>query len=434
MSRVITITGLAFGGRGVGRINGKAVFVPYAAPGDEAEVEIVSEKKGYSEAVITGLLKSSAGRAEPLCRYYGLCGGCSWQHLSYETQAAWKQRILGDALERIGGIKDVAFDEPALSRSPFHYRGRARLHSRGGRMGFYEAGSRRLVDVDECPLLEPPVNEAFRELRKALNGKAPFDEVEIAAGADGKTAAAFHVRGRPDNGFIKTIGRAAVIAGFEIINAANGRRVWSQGETLLAGGVMGMAIAAGVSGFSQVNRAQNEVMAAKAVEYAGLTGAERVLDLYCGAGNLSLPLALRAGRVTGVEADREAVKQAGRNAGLNNIVNAAFHASDAAGWLRRGARPFKNEDKEIRENVKILERGGPDVVILDPPRDGEGGAARLLGESRIPRIVYVSCNPPALARDARLLARSGYRLSRAGLIDMFPQTYHIESIARFDLA
>ncbi|MBI5884993.1 MAG: class I SAM-dependent RNA methyltransferase [Deltaproteobacteria bacterium] len=420
--KTIKITGLAFGGNGVGRMddNGKVVFVPLTAPGDEAVVEITAEKKRFAEGALKEIINASPERVEPSCRWYGACGGCSWGHLTYNAQVDWKARILEDTLRRLGGISGVPFDEPARSPAPFHYRCRARFHCADGHIGFYGARSREVVPIDECPLLEERVNAAYAAIREAIasTDDRSVESVVIGAGAEGPAAAALHVHGRQNPALVKALARTEAIKGFEVRQAASGKLISTHGTVALASNISGVEIASGVSVFSQANRAQNRVLVDKVVEYAGLSGAERVVDLYCGCGNLSLPLALRAGFVTGVESEAAAVEYAKANAARNMPGNTAFHAAGAAAWLER--------------NVKALEKDGTDVIILDPPRDGEFDAARTIARLRPSRVVYVSCAPPALARDAGHLALNGYRLTRAGLIDMFPQTYHVESIVRLD--
>jgi len=420
--KTVKITGLAYGGNGVGRMDndGKVVFVPLTAPGDTAVVEITAEKKRFAEGALKEIIKAGPERIEPACRWYGACGGCSWGHLQYGAQVEWKARMLEDTLKRLGGISGISFDEPARSSAPFHYRCRARFHCADGQIGFYAAKSREVVPIDACPLLEERVGAAYAGIREALASAdaSCVESVVIGVGAEGPAAAAFHIHGRLNPALDKAMARVSAIKGFEVRQAASGRLVSTHGDVLLASSVSGFEITSGVSVFSQANRAQNKALVDKVIDYAGLAGTERVVDLYCGCGNLSLPLADRASFVTGVEAQAPAVDYARANAARNRLENTAFHCAGAAAWLEK--------------NVKALEKDGADVIILDPPRDGEYETARLLARLKPSRVVYVSCAPPALARDVGHLARNGYRLTRSGLIDMFPQTYHVESIVRLD--
>lgn len=426
-SSIIEITSLAYGGKGLGRLDGKVVFVPFTAPGDVAEVEITSDKKGFSEGRVKSLLTPSPLRTEPVCPFYGRCGGCSLQHMRYEAQLEWKGRILDETLRRIGKVEGIEFDKPVPSPGPFHYRSRARFHVNGPRAGFFEEGSHRIVDMDSCPLLHPLVDETFLDFKRSvLSLKVRPDIYSFEVGlseTDQKTVVS--MLAAPSSGFDwgGLLKKVKHLKGFEVWapkdNSRRGRFVASEMDTDLRYQAGGIDFSAGIGVFSQVNSQQNRIMVEKVAEFAGLTGKENVLDLYCGVGNLSLPLAGRAMRVTGVEASPQAVAGARENARRNAIENAVFHEADAPIWLK--------------QNLKELERQGPDVLILDPPRGGEPQIAESLSGARPGHIVYVSCSPPTLARDVRKLAALGYRVFRAVLVDMFPQTYHIESVLGLEI-
>ena len=427
MSSVIEITSLAYGGKGLGRIDGKVVFVPFTAPGDVAEIEITADKKGFSEGRVTNLITPSPLRVEPECQFYGRCGGCSLQHMSIDAQLEWKQRILDETLRRIGKLEGVEFDRPIASPSPFNYRSRARFHVDGGRAGFFEAGSHRVVDMDSCPLLDPLVNETFLDFKQSvLSVKVRPVIYSFEAGIsedDGRTV--ISILAAPSGGFdwVEFLKPVRHLKGFEVWvmkdRTRKGKFVRAEKDTRLVYTAGGVRFSAGISVFSQVNAAQNRAMVDKVAEFAGLSGKESVLDLYCGVGNLSLPAAKRAARVTGVESSAQAVEEARANARRNAMENAVFHEGDAALWLK--------------QNLKSLERDGFDVLILDPPRGGEPQIAESLSTARPARIVYISCSPPTLGRDIRQLTGLGYNVSRAVLVDMFPQTYHIESILGLEL-
>ncbi|MBI5903670.1 MAG: class I SAM-dependent RNA methyltransferase [Deltaproteobacteria bacterium] len=430
MEHIVQITSLAYGGKGVGRIGGKVVFVPYTAPGDEARVEIIEEKKGFSEGALKGLVTPSPLRQAPSCGLYGVCGGCTLQHIGYAHQLEWKQKILEDSLKRIGGIEDIPFDPPAGSPEVFNYRSRARFQVEGGRWGFFEPRSHRVAPMDDCPLLDPVINDVFARIKSIFSsgkaGKAPpVFAVDIGSDEAGdKAVAAFHVTEETGYPWEGLLGEAGRLKGLEVwagrpFRREKGERVLSLGDVLLNYEASGIRYGAGISVFSQVNRPQNRALMERVVEYSALEGNERVLDLFSGAGNLTLPIARRAGDTVGVEDSPEACVQASGNAALNSIVRVGFIASQAVEWLER--------------NAKTLEKDGFDVVVLDPPRGGELSAARALSLLRPKKIIYVSCSPPTLARDISLLAGRGYRVARAGLFDMFPQTFHIESVIRLDL-
>ncbi|OGP15463.1 MAG: 23S rRNA (uracil-5-)-methyltransferase RumA [Deltaproteobacteria bacterium GWA2_54_12] len=426
-SAVIEITSLAYGGKGLGRIDGKVVFVPFTAPGDVVEVEITVDKKGFSEGSVKRLITPSPLRVEPACGFYGRCGGCSLQHMSYAGQLEWKQRILDETLRRIGKVEGVEFEKPIASPRELHYRSRARFHVHGHKAGFFEAASHRVVDMDSCPLLDPLVNETFRDFKQAVlsvKGRPVVYSFEVGVSEDdGKTVVS--ILAAPSGGFdwgefLKPVRH---LKGFEVWvmkdRTRKGKFVRAEKDTNLVYTAGGVQFSAPISVFSQVNAAQNRAMVEKISEFAALSGKESVLDLYCGVGNLSLPAAKRAARVTGVESSGQAVKQAQANAQRNSIKNAVFHEGDAALWLK--------------QNLKNLEQEGFDVLILDPPRGGEPQIAQSLSAVRPARIVYISCSPPTLSRDIHQLTGLGYIVSRAVLVDMFPQTYHIESILGLEL-
>ncbi len=427
MSTVIEITSLVYGGKGLGRVDGKVVFVPYTAPGDVVEAELTADKKGYFEGRAVKLITPSPLRAEPACPLYGRCGGCSLQHMNGGAQLEWKQKILDETLRRIGKLDDVRFDSPLSSPSPFNYRARARFHVDGHRAGFFEAASHRVVDMDSCPLLENRVNETFLDFKRAVLSvkvRPLVHSFEVGlSDDDGRTV--LSILAAPSGGFeweslLKEIRH---LKGFELWiqkdRTRKGRFVKSANDTRLAYTAGGVRFSAPISVFSQVNLAQNRAMVDKTAEFAGLSGKESLLDLYCGVGNLSLPAAKKAARVIGVESSGQAVEEARANCRRNAIGNAVFHEGDAAGWLK--------------QNLKNLEKDGFDVLILDPPRGGEPKIADSLPAVKPGRIVYVSCSPPTLGRDVRQLTSAGYVVSRAVLVDMFPQTYHIESILGLEL-
>ena len=375
MEKRVTITGLAFGGSGISRIHetdadkGKVVFVPLTAAGDEVVIEITSEKKTFCEAVLKEIIKAGPERVEPSCRWHGACGGCSWGHIRYEAQVAWKARILEETLGRLGRIdtKKVRFDSPSHAPKEFNYRSRARFHCADGKMGLYGPKTHEICPIDACPLLDVRINAAYAEVREVLTaaGAKSVESVEMGCGADGPATAVIHIHGGLSPALYKALIKAdsRSLKGFEVRHSSSGRVVASHGDVMLTSRSGGFDISSGPGAFSQANQAHNKALVDKVVDYAGLAGSERVLDLYCGSGNLSLPLAVHAGFVTGVEAQAEAVGRAAANAAENGITNVAFYRAGVAGWLGR--------------NLKDLEKDRADVVVLDPPRDGEHEAVKV---------------------------------------------------------
>jgi 23S rRNA (uracil1939-C5)-methyltransferase len=422
MSTRVEITSLAYRGMGVGKIDGKVVFVPFAAPGDEALVEITSEKKFFSYAALIDVLKPSDIRQEPVCRVFGRCGGCHWQHIQYAEQLKWKHEIFAETLKRIGGFEVPSFDPPVGSPLKFNYRSRARFHTESGAWGFFEARSHRVVDIDGCPLLDPLLNETFRGIKALLNGAdTTLHTVEIGGDLKKKTAvASFHVKKLTGFDWSGALKEVPCLKGFEVWqkdpeNRGRGRRVITEGETRLFYNVGKLTLGADISVFSQANALQNENLVQRVIEMAALDKAARshgdciAADLFCGAGNLTIPIAVKAVKTIGVDSDREAVKNARENATMNNAASVRF-VRERAGVTR------------------TLEKSRPHVIVLDPPRGGGLDVAKALAGLEPQRIIYVSCSPPTLARDISFLTRHGYSPFKAGVIDMFPQTYHIEGV------
>ncbi len=426
MDSKLTITALAHGGSGVGRIDGKVVFVPFTAPGDLAMVEITAEKKAFSEGVLKEIITPSQIRSVPECGLYGVCGGCSLQHIGYQGQVEWKHRIFEETLRRIGGISDVDFDVATPSPSSMGYRSRARFHVSGGVWGFFEVKSHKVVALDACPVLDPLLNSAFTATRNALKGAdLSIFAVDIGVSeADQKAVASIHVTSSKGFPWAEALSGVKELKGYQVLvypvrqDRNRGRLIERHADTELFYSIEDMRLGAGIDVFSQVNRSGNRLLIEKVLEYASLEGTEAVVDLFSGVGNLSLPLARRAGSVIGVESAGEAIDAAIKNAHNNGVTNADFTAMDASAWLK--------------QEIKALEKKRPDVVVLDPPRGGDTAVASMLGKVRPARIIYVSCSPPTLARDISHLIGTGYTVKRAGFIDMFPQTFHIEGVVALE--
>lgn len=431
MNTRVNITGLAYGGKGVGRVGGRVVFVPFTAPGDEVDVEIVREKKRFSEGRVTTIIKPSEDRVPPLCPVFTLCGGCSLQHVRYSQQVLWKEKIFFETLKRIGGFEEFELEDTLPAPEPFFYRSKARFQVLGERWGFFEAGSKRVVDIESCPISEPLINSAFKSIRRLFEGRfrrshtaKTIFSLEIGVGADALAAASFHLRGG-EKGFPwgAVLEEVEELKGLEVLLHARGgpraRRVFTGGDLNLCYESQGIKYLAPLSVFSQVNRAQNGALIKDLIRYSRLKGGERVLELFSGAGNFSLQLAKGGARVLGVEVGGEAVRAARKNAALNAIEPVEFLKAPASKWLR--------------DNLKDLETDSPDMVVLDPPRAGDISAMRGLAEIRPKKIIYLSCSPPTMARDLKVFAAGGYRITRARVFDLFPQTYHIEGMVVMEL-
>jgi 23S rRNA (uracil1939-C5)-methyltransferase len=427
------IESLTHDGRGLTHVAGKAVFVHGALPGERVRFRYTRLQKRYDEGAVTEVLVPSPQRVAPRCPHFGVCGGCSLQHMAAAAQIGMKQEILKEVLARIGKVTPETW-LPPLSAGHWGYRRKARLGAKWvqkkGRVlvGFRERSAAFIADLTRCETLHPAVGErlaALSDLIQYLSIRDRIPQVEVAMG-DGPCVLVFRVLSPPsqaDLGLFQAFAEAQGLhlylqaGGPETIQPLPGQGV-ELGFDLPAHGVhLGFEPA----DFTQVNLEINRLMVDQALDLLDPQQEDRVLDLFCGLGNFTLPLARRAGEVLGVEGDAGLVERARANARRNGIGNAEFVVADlyrdrSAGGL---ATPWGG--------------AGFDKALLDPPRSGAWEVLDLLPAAGIRRLVYVSCYPATLARDAdRLVNALGYRLVAAGAMDMFPQTAHLESMALFE--
>ncbi len=426
---VVEVTDLAHDGRGVGRVDGKAVFVHGALPGERVSARLIDRSRKFDEAVTEQVLEASVERVDPECPWFDRCGGCALQHLAPAAQLKWKHKRLVDNLERLGEVCPETWLEP-IADQPWFYRRRARLSARWVKgkervlVGFREPQGRFVADVGDCRVLHPAFSDRLASLSALLGELSVANavpQIEIAAGDQGS---------------------AIVIRHLDPLEPADLERLrqWSERESvavyLQAKGPdtvfrlnpaehqleyrlndQDLTLAFHPQQFVQVNARINQRLINQALVLLDLQGHERVLDLFCGLGNFSLPLARHAGHVTGVEGLSELVESARVNALNNGIGNVEFDVADLASDVSE--RPWY--------------RAGFDAVLIDPPRSGAFEILPLVAGSGARRVVYVSCNPATLARDAgELVRRHGFILKQAGIADMFPHTAHVESIALFE--
>lgn len=416
----LSIETLTFGGRGLARHDGKAVFVPHVVPGDRVRCRIVRDRSQYVEAEVCELLEPSPARRTPPCPVAGVCGGCDWQQLPYGEQARWKERLFHEHLLRSGVATAEVLRPIVPAPDEWCYRNRlqfkCRLTRTGFVTGFYRTASHFVVDTPRCLLAAPSIQEAYAFLRSELP-RAPraeaLPQVDISCSDDGRAAALFHLLPDAVAEMRPWLAEVAARGGFAAA-LQYGRKetiepVAGQGGLVTIVDNPPLDLHVGAGGFAQVNAAQNRRMVEAVVAAAGLTQRERVLDLFCGVGNFSLPLARRAGFIVGVECYPPAIADAMANAARHGLDNLSFHAEPAEG--------------------AALRYGSFDLVLLDPPRTGAYQVMRDLLAARPQRIVYVSCDPATLARDLRPLVHNGYRLASAQPFDFFPQTWHIESLS-----
>jgi len=421
----LKIERLANDGRGIAFSDGRTWFVSGALPGEEVEARVLDARSKVIDARTERVLQASPERRAEPCVHARICGGCSVQHIPHAEQLALKQRMLAEQLQRLGGVQPESWVEP-LTSPEFAYRRRARIavrwDARNKRLdvGFRAAASQDIVAISECPVLVEPLQPILRALPALLGGlQAPraIGHVELFQG----TASAILVRHTEPLSEVD-------LARLQAFCSVHDAQLWLQGEgapqPLDATQPLGyrleewdLQLAYRPGDFVQVNAAVNETMVAQALQWLAPREDERVLDLFCGLGNFALPLAQRAREVIAVEGVQAMVERATGNARSNGLANAHFYQADLsnplaeAGWAA----------------------GGFDAIVLDPPRDGALQVVRQVGSLGAKRLVYVSCNPTTLARDSGELLQQGYRLKKAGILDMFPQTAHVEAMALFEL-
>jgi 23S rRNA (uracil1939-C5)-methyltransferase len=423
------IVDLAHDGRGVARVGGKAIFIDGALPGERVRFRVIKRRRQMDEAGLVDVLIASPDRVVPACAHFGICGGCSLQHLSAEAQIKAKERQLLENLQRIGRVSPLRILAPM--RGPeWAYRRRARLgvkyvHKKGRVLaGFREREKPYLADIHRCEVLLEPLAALPRDLAalvETLDIREQVPQVEVAAG-DSATALVFRVLEAPGLRDIERIAAFGTKQGVQIFLQTGGldtvRPLDSNYPPLTYAVDSGrVVIEFGPVDFIQVNREINVSMVAAALELLDPRSGDAMLDLFCGLGNFTLPLARRALRVVGVEGDSALIAKAQANAARNGVGNAAF----------------------FRENLFEPTQFGPwaperyDLVLLDPPRAGACALLARMAHWHPRRVVYISCHPGSLARDAEILVHDqGFKLTCAGVMDMFPHTTHVESIAVFE--
>jgi len=424
----LDIVDLSHDGRGVAKVEGKAVFVVGALPGERVRARQTARKKSFDEAVATEILRPSPDRVAPRCAHFGTCGGCALQHLAPEKQVEYKQHILLENFERIGHVQPERWLEP-LRGEAWGYRRKARLGAKWVKkkekalIGFREIDPRFIADIARCEVLVPRIGERIAGLSalvQSLQAREQIAQIELSAGDDGAVLVFRNLAplAEPDREKLRAFGREAGVAIY--LQPGNNETV----HPLDAEQPLRFALPAHEVDFDfrpldfvQVNADMNRRMVDHALALLDPQPTERVLDLFCGLGNFTLPIARRAASVVGVEGDPGLVQRARDNAARLGIANVEFHAVDLTSDLR--TQPWV--------------RQGFDKLLLDPPRTGAMEAIPQLPLQGVRRIVYVSCHPGSLARDAGILVREhGYVLRAAGAMDMFPHTAHVESIALFE--
>ena len=432
------IEGYTSEGLGVARMDGQAVFVHRALRGEDCDVLLLKVLKNAAFGKAVKVYEPSPHRVEPDCSYYGKCGGCDFRHMDREEELYAKKTRVQDALRRIGG-SDVQVEE-ILAGERLHYRNKSQFPiAADGTVGFYKARSHQVIPVENCLLQKVDTNNVQLKFDRyiRLYNVSCYDErtqrgllrhLYVRSNGAGESLVCIFANGRemPHEAELVALLREAsprivgVVLGVNTqptgaILGKEYRTLW--GTDVLTDELCGLTFRLSVPSFYQVNREMAEVLYAKAVEFAGLTGGETVLDLYCGAGTITQVMARHAGRVIGAEIVPEAIEDAKANAERNGVENVEFFCGDAlavaADFAAKGLRP--------------------DVICVDPPRKGLAPeVVRAAAQMAPRRIVYVSCDPATLARDVKLFAAEGYGAVRAAAVDMFPGTANVESVVALE--
>jgi 23S rRNA (uracil1939-C5)-methyltransferase len=422
-SFTVTIESLSYGGRGVGkREDGKVVFVPSVIPGERVRVHVYKELSSYILAGIDEVLDFSPYRVEPRCSLFPQCGGCDWQHLTYTQQVLWKKKILEDEIVKVCKILPEIEQEPVPSEKIYGYRGHTVVqctYDPEFSMGFFQKRSKRIVGFDHCPVLNPQIQKVLNELKEifrrnpvygiySLEVHAPQNDIILLARCKGTTH-------KKDLKTMDRIYNELDIAGVSFVMFGARRSDHVLGQRFcryeIPTPTSDVLLSSGFGGFIQANMEINAAL----VEYVMqlVQDSDTILDLYSGSGNFSIPIAQLGKEVVAIERNPRLASQGKMNAKKNNAENVRFLSMD----VKKAVESIK------RELLKF------DTIILDPPRQGANEIVKTLPELGGSRIIYISCNPSTLARDLKSLIDSGFSLKYTRVFDMFPQTYHIESVS-----
>lgn len=424
----VIIESLNYDGRGVAHTNGKVVFIDEALPGEEVEFIYTNTYSNYAEGRVCALISKANERAEPKCPHFGCCGGCSLQHVKDEAQIKFKEQLLKEQLSRIGKVKISQLWEPLIG--PYwNYRRKARIGvkyvAKKGRVfvGFRERRQHFLADIQGCKVMHPTVGTKLLDLAKMIGQltiKDKIPQIEVAIG-DKDNILAFRVLSPPTAGDKEIIRTFSKIHGLNIYLQPQGPDSIVPIDNESKIGLTYVLPAQGIkfkfkpTMFTQVNYEINQKMINRVMKAFALNSQDKVLDLFCGLGNFTLPMATIAGNVAGVEVNKPLLNCAEENAILNGLHNVKFYMADLSKAL-----------DNVWEKQKF------NKLLLNPPRSGAAQVLHNFKSCNISQIIYISCNPSTLARDAGILVNKlGYNLVKAGVIDMFPQTSHVESIALF---
>ena len=413
----LEIERLSYGPYGIGRNDGRVVMVPHTAPGDTIAAHVVEEKERFSIGEIARILQPSPARRTPPCPYAGQCGGCSWQHLNYETQLQAKQQSVEDALRRIGKLSGYDLRPIIPAAVEFNYRRRIRFQVGPGKeLGFYAASSHDLVKVDACLIAAERLNRVIETVRRWVRGtNSDIEDLELVSGDEpDQTVVVAQATGdfipRDEPACANLVGAGGIDG--VIVAGGDWRKVWGEPRiTVELRDDLNLTIDADV--FTQVNPAGNRRILDELLLAGDFQKSDRVLELFSGAGNFTLPIAKQAKNVVAVDGHRPSIN--------HGKLNAQKNAIDNIQWICAPVPRAVTELKRRRERFT--------KIILDPPRAGAKGIEGDLQSLGAARIIYVSCNPTTLARDLAALGKLGYKLDTVQPIDLFPQTFHVETVA-----
>lgn len=417
---------LVYGGKGLGRHNNMVVFVPDVITGENALVEIRTRKKDYAEAELIKVLEPSPHRITPPCPLYHDCGGCQWMHIDYPFQVQAKREILAETLKRGLKTEDIAVPPLIPSSTPLNYRQRVQFkvqHKNGNyQIGYYKRETHQLIDVDKCLLLRPLLNKALKKIRELLNsGKITqlknLEELHMHCSSD-EMAMVFilyadGISKDELNNLFKEI-KEAVSEATGIIFIDKYKKRITAGNPFIDEELQGISFRISADSFSQIDWEQNKSLVKLALDYIGSEQYKNSLDLFCGIGNFTLFIAKNADNVIGIDSGKTAIDDAQYNSKKNLIKNTSFMYNDV----------------KHRMASLLAEGSCFDLVLIDPPRTGVGKeSVNLIADFQPSKIIYISCNPVTLSRDIAHFKAKGYEIKRLQAVDMFPQTYHIETVA-----
>jgi 23S rRNA (uracil1939-C5)-methyltransferase len=439
---IIDITGMGYEGEGVGKLNNFTIFVQGALLGESVKIKIVKVAKNYAHGKLLEVIKASEYRVEPVCGIYKRCGGCQMQHMSYEGQLEFKTQRVRDVIERIGKLEDVVVHPTIGMEKPYRYRNKVQLPvgliNGQVRIGFYAPRSHEIIDMDTCHIQDEIADKVVMLVKEWIikYKLQPYNELDdsgnirhVMIRKGFKTGEVMVVIVTKEEKLLNSKelidvlvnnvqGLRSVIQNINpkktnVILGEKNRTLW--GDKVITDYIGKFRFNISPLSFFQVNPVQTEVLYSKALEYAGLTGSEVVFDAYCGTGTISLFLSQKAKKVYGVEIVPQAIEDAKKNAIQNEVDNVEFLVGESERVI----------PELINKGIKA------DVVVVDPPRKGcERSLLEEISKMQPERIVYVSCDPATLARDLGILKELGYKTLEVQPVDNFPQTSHIENVAK----